>query len=393
MYDFIHAPDRADSGASKWRMMQKSNPNVPKGIVPLSVADMEFYNAPEIIEGLQRYLDSHVLGYTEATDAYLDSVIHWFARRQGYAPTREQIVQSDGVVPALHTLVKTYSKAGDGVLLLTPVYYPFYGAITENGRVVVESALVAAGDTYEVDFSDFAAKAQQPNVTLCILSSPHNPVGKVFSESELMRIAKICLDNGVFVICDEIHGDLILPPYRFTSMGTLSDAYRDNCVICTAPSKTFNLAGMKCSNLFIFDAARRARYRDACGYFSLGALAYAACQLAYDSAEPWLDALLAVLAENKATVERFLAERLPMLHVSKLQGTYLMWIDFRGFDMEQEALNTFLTRDALLFLDDGAWFGAGGVGFQRMNIACPKTVLLDALLRLERAWKTKKGET
>lgn len=385
MYDFTTAPNRKGTGAFKWEAMQALNPEVEEGVIPLSVADMEFYNAPEITEGLKRYLDRNVLGYTGPTEAYDQSVLSWQKRRHNVTVSREQMVQSDGIVPALYRLVGVFSKPEDSVLVLTPVYYPFFRAIEENGRKVVRSALIPNGRTYEIDFSDFAEKAARKDVTLCILSSPHNPVGKVFSGEEIQKLAEICYENGVFVIADEIHNDLILPGYRHVSFGTLDEPYRNNCVLCTAPSKTFNLAGMKCSNLFLFDPERRKQFADAEGYTSLGALSYEACRLAYDEAEGWLDALLLVLDENKRMVETFLRERLPMLIPYELQGTYLLWVDCRALGLSAAELERFMTKEAQLFLDEGILFGEEGAGFERINIACPKDKLYEALLRLERA--------
>lgn len=385
MYDFTTAPNRRNTGAFKWEAMLSLDPHVEEGVIPLSVADMEFFNAPEIVEGLKRYLDTHVLGYTGATKAYQDSVIGWMKRRHNVTVSAEQMVQSDGIVPALYRLVSVFSEPGDSVLVLTPVYYPFFRAIEENGRTVVRSPLKANGSTYEIDFDDFREKAARPEVTLCILSSPHNPVGKVFSALEVQRLAEICYENNVFVIADEIHNDLILPGYRHTSFGTLEEKYRNNCVLCTAPSKTFNLAGMKCSNLFLFDEQRRKQFADAEGYTSLGALSYEACRLAYEEAEGWLDALLSVLEENKRLAETFLRERLPMLIPYDLQGTYLLWVDCRALGLSAKELERFMIERAQLFLDEGILFGEEGAGFERINIACPKEKLLEALLRLERA--------
>lgn len=384
-YDFIHAPNRRGTGAFKWDAMQEKMPTVREDVIPLSVADMEFFNAPEIVTGLQEYLKNNVLGYTGPTEAYYNSVISWMQRRHGVTVKQEQILQSDGIVPALYRLVKAYTQPDDGVLLLTPVYYPFYSAIEGTGRKVVKSVLIQRERTYDIDFADFEQKAALPEVTLCILSSPHNPVGKVFSKQEVERLAEICYRNNVFVIADEIHNDLILPGYHHTSFGTLEEKYRNNCVVCTAPSKTFNLAGMKCSNLLVFEEEKRNRLQSASGYMSLGALSYEACRLAYDRAEPWLDALLSVLEENKRMAETFFENELPMLKTFDLQGTYLLWVDCRALGMNAEKLERFMIEEAQLFLDEGILFGEEGAGFERINLACPTASLKAALERLKAA--------
>ncbi len=386
-YDFTTPVNRRDAGSFKWDAMLRADPTVGPDIVPLSVADMEFLNAPEIIAGLKDYLDTHVMGYTGPTDAYYEAVIDWMRRRHGFAPRREWFVETPGIVPALGSLVRCFSAPGDGVLMLTPVYYPFFRAAEENGRVLVASELVPNGRTYTVDFDDFRRKAADPRVTLCILSSPHNPVGKVFTREELTLLAKICLDNHVFVICDEIHHDLILPGNQHVSMGTLGEPFLKNCAICTAPSKTFNLAGFQTSNVLLPDPARRSVFSDDGAYFSLNILGYEACRLAYSRCEAWLDELMTVIDGNKRLVEREIAAHLPAVKVYDLQGTYLQWLDFRALGMTPEALETFMTKRARLFLDEGYLFGEGGKGFERINLACPERVLRAALDRLFAAAK------
>ncbi len=381
-YDFTTVIDRSRAGSYKWNAMYSIDPTVEAGVVPLSVADMEFVNAPEIVDGLKAYLDRTVLGYTGATDAYYDAVAGWMQRRHGFTPHRDWFVMTPGVVPAINALVRCFTEPGDKVLVLTPVYYPFFGAATDNGRELVTCDLTENGRVYEIDFDDFARKAADPAVTLCILSSPHNPVGKVFTRQELERLLTVCLENGVYAVCDEIHHDLILPGYTHVSAGTLDKSLIRNTAICTAPSKTFNLAGLQTSNIFLPDPDRQKRFSESLGHHSVNILGYEACRLAYDKGEPWLEALIGVLERNKRLVEREIARRLPQTTVYDLQGTYLQWLDFRWLGMDCAALETFMTKRARLFLDEGYLFGEAGKGFERINLACPTALLQSALERL-----------
>ena len=386
-YDFETVVNRKGTGSDKWDSMYDRIPNAGDGIVPLSVADMEFVNAPEIKEGLKEYIDSTVLGYTGPTENYFESVISWMERRHGFSPKKEWFVTTAGVVPALKEMVMRFTEPSDSVLMLTPVYYPFYSSVESNGRKIVGSELILDGTEYRIDFDDFAAKAARPEVTLMILCSPHNPIGRVWTKEELLKICDICLENHVFIISDEIHFDLIMPGFEHVSLGTFEEKYLNNCAICTAPSKTFNLAGLQTSNIFIPNDEYREKMTAARGYFSLNIFGYKACELAYGKCEKWLDELLLVLDENRKLVENFFAANLPEVRVHRLQGTYLMWVDFRAWGMSTEEQEKFMLERAQTALDEGYLFGEGGSGFERINIACPKKTLEAALWRIVNARK------
>lgn len=386
-YDFETLVRRKDTGSHKWDMMYQKNPETGEEIVPFSVADMEFKNAPEIIEGLKEYLDTHIMGYTGATDSYFESVIEWMRERHGFTPKKEWFIETAGVVPAIYQMVQAFTEPGDAVMIMTPVYYPFAEAVLRNGRRLVETELKNTDGYYEIDFRDLEEKATSEEVKLLILCSPHNPVGRVWTKDDLNQIADICLKNHVFIISDEIHFDLILPGYQHVSMATLGDNYLNNCAICTAPSKTFNLAGFQTSNIMIPNGVYRNKMTKARGYFSLNILGYQACELAYRKAGSWLDELLLVLEKNKKMVDTFFEEKFPMFRVSPLQGTYLIWIDFRAMGLKPRELEKFMQEKAQLYFDEGYIFGKAGEGFERMNIACPTAVLEDALKRLEKALK------
>ncbi len=384
-YDFKTVPSRRGTGSIKWDSMLKLQPHLPGDVLPFSIADMEFMTAPEIREGLCRYLETNVLGYTSPTDAYYRAVDSWMKRRHGFSVSEDQIVLSDGVVPAIDAAVRIFTDPGDSVLVPTPVYFPFFSSVTKARRKLVTCDLIRTGDTYVFDFDSFEREASRPETTLCILSSPHNPIGKVYSASALRRIASICCKNHVYLVCDEIHHDLVLPGHTFTSAGTLADDLKQNIMLCTAPSKTFNLAGLACSNLIFFDKARRDAFVNGGGSHNVNALGLAACRIAYDYAEPWLEALLNVLEDNRAAVESFLGQYIPMLHSTRLEATYLMWIDCRELGMDDRELAVFLRSRALLHANAGNLFGTAGSGFIRINIACPRESLMLMLTRLRAA--------
>ena len=386
-YDFETLVNRKNTGALKWEGMYSQLPEAGDNVVPLSVADMELKNPPAIIEGLKDYLDNIILGYTGETENYYKSVISWMERRHGFSPKKEWFVMTAGVVPAIKEMVGAFTKDGDSVLMLTPVYYPFYSSVEANGRTVLGSELILEGTEYKIDFEDFAEKAARPETTLCILSSPHNPIGRIWTKYELLKLCEICLENNVFMISDEIHFDLIMPGFEHVSMGTFEEKYLNNCAICTAPSKTFNLAGLQTSNIFIPNEEYRNKMTSARGYFSLNIFGYKACELAYDKCEEWLDELLLFLDENRKFVEEFVAENMPEVKVHRLQGTYLMWLDFRAWGMTKEEQENFMVHKAQAVFDEGYVFGEGGIGFERINIACPKFVLKETLERIVKAKK------
>ena len=381
-YDFITLPDRWNAGAFKYEHMKEMKPDVSRDAVPLSVADMEFLNPPEVVDGLKAYLDHNVLGYTGPTEGYYSAVQNWMARRHGFRPERAWFITSPGIVPALYELVKSLTEPGDGVLMLSPVYHPFRFAAQEQGREAVFCPLLEGERTYDVDFELFERLCAEPKVKLFLLCSPHNPVGRIWTGEELLRLSDICLKNGVIMVADEIHGDLILPGYTFTSVGTLPEGYVKNAILCTAPSKTFNLAGMQCSNLFVADDALRDRLKKEGHYPTLTALGYESCRLAYTYGEPWLEELRTVLGENKKLVETYLSERIPEIKPFELMGTYLMWLDCRGLCLDKDALEKAMV-DGELFFDEGYIFGAEGAGFERLNLACPAWVIRKALEKLE----------
>lgn len=380
-YDFTSIIDRTGCGSLKWR----DGENASTENVPLSVADMEFYAAPPITKAIQRTAETMVLGYTTPTDAYYEAVCNWMLKRHNFPVKKEWILTTPGVVNALAVLVDAATKPGESVLILTPVYYPFDMAVLAKGRKIVYSKLINRDGRYEIDYADLQRKAKRPDVKAMLFCNPHNPVGRVWTREELQLVADICCNNGVFIIDDEIHNDLIMPGYEHTVMATLSGRVADNIAVCTAPSKTFNIAGLQCSNIIIPNKTMRT-VAFTCSYLnmqtSLNIFAYAACTAAYNECEDWLEEALHVIHGNAEYIECFLAENIPEIKASPLEGTYLLWLDLRALGMNHVEQKKMLL-DANLYLDNGEMFGDEGRGFQRINIACARETIEKAMLRLK----------
>lgn len=386
-YDFTTRIDRSNTGAFKYDFMPE--PLRGSGIVPLTIADMEFSAPPEVNEAVVHAALHGCYGYTGPQGEYLEAVKHWQKTRHDWQIEDDWYVVTNGVVQALGIAVRAFTEKGDGVLIMTPVYHPFYSAVEGNGRRIVESPLIENEGRYEIDFADLEAKAREEDVKLMLLCSPHNPVGRVWSRDELAQIARIAYENGVIVVSDEIHNDLILPGYEHTVFAKLPEA-RSNCIVCTAVSKTFNLAGLSCSNIFVPDKALRERFsaeadRSGCGCVPY--IARPATIAAYTKGAGWLDELLSVVNANFELLYSFIGERLPMLRVTRAEGTYLAWIDMRALNMDHEELNEFLVNEARLCDSDGDMFGKAGRGFRRWNLALPRDMLEECLIRLEKAVK------
>lgn len=382
-YDFTSVPDRSKCGSSKWN----SAKNASVENVPLSVADMEFPTAPPIVEAIKNLADTTILGYTQATDAYYDAVCGWMKRRHNFEVEREWIINTPGVVDALAVLVDAATKPGDGVIILTPVYYPFDMAVIAKGRRIIYSTLTNHNGHYEIDYADLRKKAGMPKTKALLFCNPHNPVGRVWTKAELLKVAEICCDNDVFIIDDEIHHDLIMPGYEHTVMATVSERVKEHIAVCTAPSKTFNIAGLQGSNIIIPNKIMRTKAK-ACSMLNmqlnLNIVAYTACIAAYNECEAWLDELITVIDSNAKYVESFMAEHFPEIKISPLEGTYLLWLDMRELGMTHIELRKML-EDANIYLDNGEVFGESGRGFERINLACARETLEKAMLRFKDA--------
>lgn len=387
MYNFKSFKNRRDLGSAKYNRMLEANPDVDEDIIPLSVADMEFNVAPEIIEGLRDYLIDSVLGYPVLSDKYKDAVIDWFRRRYNWDIDGDWMVETQGVVPALYAAVEAFTEVDDGVILLAPVYGPFFTAISDNERRIIRSPLIYE-DGYKIDFEDLERKAKDPKNKLLLFCNPHNPVGRVWTVEELKRVGQICLDNDVIIISDEIHADIIMPGHKFNTFGNISEEISQNIIVSSSPSKTFNIAGLFTSNNIIKNQKLRDAFTSALEKRHLkGAniLGLRACELAYTKGEEWLEELLLVLDGNRKYVLDFFDREIPEVIAHDIEGTFLIWLDFRRMKMSDPDLDEFLEKEVQLFLTDGKFFGNEGKGFKRINIGCPKYVLEEALTRLKAA--------
>lgn len=357
----------------------------PENVLPLWVADMDFQTSSYITDALEDMVKHGVFGYSESEEHYFEAVQNWMERHYNWHVKESWMTKTPGIVFALAMAVKAYTQENDAVLIQPPVYYPFKEVVEDNHRRLVNNTLVLGGDgTYTIDYEDFEKKIIEENVKLFILCNPHNPVGRVWTKEELERLGDICLKHGVFVVSDEIHADFVFER-KHTVFSEVKEAYRDISMICTSPSKTFNIAGLQISNIFISNPEKATAFRRqvaAAGYSQVGLPGLVACEAAYRHGDEWLEGVLAYIKANAEFTRAYLQEHLPRVKMTKLEGTYLVWLDFRDYGLTDKELDEKILNQAGLWLDSGAVFGKCGEGFQRINIACPRKTLQQALDRL-----------
>lgn len=378
-FDFDTPVDRRGSGSYKWD-------TTAEGVLPMWVADMDFRTAPVIIDALRRRVDHGIFGYTSVPEEYYEAVDRWFSRRHGYHVARESVIYVPGVVPAVSAIIKALVKPGEGVIVQTPVYNCFFSSIRNNGCVLTENRLrrtdcPGGSFTYEIDFDDLERKASENNNRLLLLCNPHNPAGRVWTRGELERIADICLRNDTIIVSDEIHCELTMPGYSFTSMATVSP----EAIICSSPSKAFNTAGLQIANIIANGSTRRAlidkavNINEVCDVNPFGV---AGLMAAYDKGESWLSALVAYLHENYLITREFFARELPELPLARLEATYLVWIDIRACRCSGDALEEILADSAGILVNSGSMYGDND--YIRLNIATRRALLTEGLTRLAR---------
>lgn len=357
-------------------------------ILPMWVADMDFKTSSYIEDALAERVREGVFGYSEVKTPYFEIVRDWMVKRHGWQPQEEWLVKTPGVVTALAMAVKAYTEPGDAVLIQLPVYYPFAEVIEDNGRRVVSNTLYRGEDNrYHMDFEDFEEKIVQHKVKLFLLSNPHNPVGRVWTAEELTQLGDLCVKHGVIVVSDEIHEDFVFQGKHQVFAG-LKKEYEERCIVCTSPSKTFNLATMVLSNIFIPNRDLRKRFRkqlDAAGISQLGVMGLIACETAYSRGEEWYLAMHAYVRGNIVYVKNYVEQNLPGVTMAEHEGTYLVWLDFSGTGLSETKLEDMIVNRAKLWLDGGTMFGESGKGFQRINVACPRSILEEAMGRLKKA--------
>lgn len=359
-----------------------------ENILPLWVADMDFMVAPEIIEALEKSVKHGIYGYSESKKDYFEAIQKWFLEKHHYSLQEEWLVKTPGVVFAIAQAIRAYTKEGDYVLIQSPVYYPFRETIEVNDRKVAVNSLVLKNGHYEIDFEDFEKQIVEKKIKLFLLCNPHNPVGRVWTKEELTKIGDICVRNHVFVVSDEIHCDFTFPGFAHTVFASIKKEFEQISILCTSPSKSFNLAGLQISNIFIPNKEVRKQFERAvaqAGYSQVGLPGIVACKAAYTYGEEWLKQLKVYLKENLDFLREYLKKELPQITLIEPEGTYLIWLDFRALGLSKEALHTLIEEKAGLWLDEGDIFGPEGEGFERINIACPRKTLEEALNRIRTA--------
>lgn len=382
IYDFDHVESREGTGAIKYDLVRRGK---RPGLTPLWVADMDFRAPQPLIDALQARVAQGVFGYTDPTEGYLRTVCDWVAARQGWRPRPEWITVTPGVVYALACAVRAFTRPGDAVLVQQPVYYPFSEVVLDNDRRLVDCSLVYHDGSYAIDFEAFERTIQREGVRLFLLCNPHNPGGRVWTREELLRIGRICKAHGVVVLSDEIHADFVRPGFEHVSFASLGEGLADRCVVCTSPSKSFNLAGLQVSNIIVPGEELRERFRHenaASGYSQANVMGLVACEAAYQTCGIWLDQLKDYLEGNWRELRALLAERAPQLRLVEGGSTYLAWVDCRALGLSDEGLTRLVEDGAGLWLDMGDVFGPDGSGFVRINYACPRATLVDAITRL-----------
>jgi len=389
-YDFETILSRKGQGSYKWEQMYEVLPELEDDIVPFSVADMELKIAPEITEGMKKYIDEAVLGYSGTYPKYYEAVINWMERRHGFKVEKDWILCIPGVVSAIYVAIKAFAKENEGVITFTPVYYPFYSAITSNKRKLVDCGLVESknenGETkYSIDFEKFEEFAKDKNNKILLLCSPHNPLGIVWSREDLEKIGKIAVENDLTVISDEIHFDIVMAGHKHTVFQTLSEELAEITITCTAPTKSFNLAGAGISNIIIKNEKLRKKFKAEMEKMSMhvfSTLSYKACELAYTESEEWLDEFLLLIDKNQKLVNKSFEEKFINLKAPLIEGTYLQWLDFRALGLKNTELAEFMNKKAKIFFSEGYTFGKDGDGFERVNLAVPTEYLEKMLERL-----------
>lgn len=381
--DFDTIIDRKNTDCLKYDFAKRRG--MPEDVLPLWVADMDFKTSSYVEDALAERARHGIFGYSESQTPYFEIVRDWMKRHHDWEVKEPWLIKTPGVVFALAMAVKAYTEPGDGVLIQSPVYYPFSEVIEDNGRRIVSNTLVLGEDhKYHIDFEDFERQIKENQIKLFFLCNPHNPVGRVWTTEELTRLGDICLKYQVTVVSDEIHSDFIFRG-RHQVFADLKREYADITVTCTAPSKTFNLAGLLLSNIFISNRELRHKFRqqvNAAGISQLSPFGLVACETAYTQGEEWYQAMLAYVAENIAFTKEYVEKHLPGVEMVEHEGTYLVWLDFRKTGFSVEELEDLIVNRAKLWLDSGKIFGKSGEGFQRINVACPRQILEEALHRI-----------
>ena len=391
-YNFNERIDRSENHSAKWAEMEMKFGR--SDLIPMWVADMDIKAAPEIVESMKKKVEQEIFGYVYRPDSYYKTATEWLKKRFGYEISPSSLIHSPGVVPSMSILVKMLTKNSDKILIQTPVYPPFASAVKDNGRELVENPLIKdEKGYYTIDFEDLEKKLSLDEVKLFILCNPHNPVGRVWKKEELLKMGELCKKYNVRILADEIWRDLIMPEYKHTPMASLSKGIEDITITLFSPTKSFNLAGLQASFATFPRAEERKEFDNILGQMDVkrnNPFSLVAFETAYEKCEDWLEELILHIDGNMQYVVDFIAEKLPEIKVVKPEGTYLMWLDFNGTKIPQDKIQEFLINEAKVAMNDGGSFGSNGKGFARMNVACPRYMVKEAMERIEKALKNLK---
>ena len=383
-YDFDTVLDRTTNFAAKYDELEKKFGRAD--LLPLWVADMDFKVAQPIIDAIQERAAQGIFGYTSRPASYFESIQGWFERRHGWVPDTKLMVHCPGVVPSLSLLIKEFTEPGDNIIIQSPVYYPFFDVVNSNGRTLVENPLQLVNGHYEMDY-DHLEEVAKKGAKLLLLCSPHNPIGRVWTKTELIRLGDICLAHGIRIIADEIHCDLVFSEHLHTPFSSISEEFRNNTFTCIAPSKTFNLAGLQASITIFPNVEDRNQFDQLLGDLDIrrnNCFSLVATEAAYRSGDEWLEQAKEYIAGNFAFIQDYCQKYIPQVHPNLPEGTYLVWIDCRELGLDKDELHTFMIDEAKIAMDDGFWFGAAYEGYMRLNAACPRSIIAEALHR----WKS-----
>jgi cystathionine beta-lyase len=390
-YDFDRKIERRGTNCLKWDHADWFFGT--NDLLPMWVADMDFEAPGPVLEAILKRAGHGAFGYTVKPESYHEALVEWMKKRHGWEIKKEWLAHAPGVVPAVHLSIMAFSHPGDTVLVNSPVYYPFYSAVKNTGRQLLMSPLKSGEGRYEMDFEDIERRIDS-RTRLFILSNPHNPVGRVWKREELERLGEICLKNDIKIVSDEIHSDLVFEGYRHVPLASISRELSMQTITCVAPSKTFNLAGLATASVIVENKRMLDEYNNALSSVGIGLaniFGIVAFEAAYRYGEEWLEQLLPYLRENFDYMREFLGKNLPAVKVTELEGTYLAWLDFRGLGMTVEELKDFLYKKARVGFEDGSVFGEEGAGFMRVNLACPRSTVEEALNRLLESYREISG--
>lgn len=379
--------DRRNTYCDKWDYLERYYGE--KDMLGLWVADMDFAVPKAVNEAIRKRTEHPIYGYTETDENYYDAMIEWYRKRQNFEIKREWISYAPGVIPAICFLISAFTEEGDKVIIQEPVYHPFKKSILDNGRVPLINELVFDGEKYRMDLDALEAQIDE-KTKMMILCSPHNPIGRVWTREELTAVGELCMRHDILLVADEIHGDIVYPGHKHIPFAALSEEFADHCVVCNAPNKTFNIAGLQGGNVIIKNPQIREKYRKYAGRFHLAEFtpfSMVAHQAAYRHGEKWFEELLVYLEENIRFTSEYLKTHLPCVKLIQPEATYMVWLDFRGTGLSPAEVNDRLIKRAKVAFNDGGMFGKSGEGFQRMNVACPREIIETALRRVADAFE------